>query len=1169
MNEVCLDPTQDGAAGQIARLEAELARCRAELLDVRAAAARAFGLSAEERTARLAQVNTVLRREVERTAGERDFDGLLNYLLLEATSAAGAACGALFLHIDGTAFEPAAVVDGGSIVAPEHWQRNPLFDGFAEHSGRDEDGRFAAILARDVGDREPVDAATLWPEALAFHQAYGQRMVWNEPLVLGGKVVGYLGLARTDERPPGPKVVEAVRAVVGQMAVAVQLARLADEAHGAAVARERERAAQERATELARANAALRQAIESLRDVDDLDAFLARVVAAAEQVSGADEASVLLVDADRREMQVKHFVRGGAVLDIDTDPMPTPWREPLTEGRDYEQRAADKPFDSPGRWWMAVDDPLMPQAARTWHEARGHRSVANVPMYRDGRPLGFLGLAFHEAVRPSPAKLEMAQVLAQQVTLALELTRLGGKAREAAVAREREQAAHERVAELARANEALTRTTAGLAAEQDLDSFLGALLIEAIRQIDACSCTLFLYDAAEHTLSMRLYALGERLLDVATDPRLEIWREAVPADLNSTWNDLLRRKPVLQVLDRPDPDVWQHSIGWHREMGHVAILSLALFVGDRPIGFVGLCLPDRRIAAPERIELAQALVNHAALALELVRLTASERESQARLLLAHDAARIGAWDWDLATGDVVWSPHNFRLWGVAPPAEGPSVLPAETVLTAIHPEDQPRVRAELDAAVSQGKPFRSEFRVGGPGSGERWLAGLGRHVAPGAGPGRAGRMIGVNLDVTERRAAERTRVDRGRLAELARANAALRATLDALPAVDGGAEGALDPFLGQVLVAVSGLLQAPEAALWLHDAEAGATRVQLVYRDGAILDAAASGLAEAGRAVAASAMDPGWTMLGQAAPTQQARPQMVDDLATDPRLTDAHRARLLAQGTRALVLLPLVLRGEQTVGTISLRLPAPRRFAPEDLELAQALAQQVTLAIHLDQLAQHARDEARQSAVLDERNRAAQEIHDTLAQCFTSILLQLQAAARFTVGKPDLARACLARAEALARDGLAEARRSVTALLPGAEEHRDLPGALRRLARQATTGTSAPATVRAAGTPRPLAPDVARNLFRIVQEALGNAQRYAQGASGIQVRLHYRADGVELTVRDDGCGFDQSSASHSRGHGLAGMRARAARIGASFSLDSRPGGGASVRVWLPRESEGA
>lgn len=397
------------------------------------------------------------------------------------------------------------------------------------------------------------------------------------------------------------------------------------------------------------------------------------------------------------------------------------------------------------------------------------------------------------------------------------------------------------------------------------------------------------------------------------------------------------------------------------------------------------------------------------------------------------------------------------------------MLPAETVLQAIHSDDQARVRAELAAAVAGSTLFRSEFRVvPDADAGVRWLAGLGRHVPAGAEPGRAERMIGVNLDVTARRAADQARVDGERLAELMRANAALRTTLDALPMGGGNGDGVLDPFLAQVLAAVAELLHAPEAVLWLHDADAGTTRVHQVFRDGTVVGAAASSLAEAARSLPLAAVDPGWTRPDAAAQAGPALPEAVDDVASDPRLTDAHRARLLAQGVRALLLFPMALRGGRTVGTLSLRLPAARRHAPEDVELAQALAQQATLAIHLDQLARRARDQARQSAVLDERNRTAQEIHDTLAQCFTSILLQLQAAARFTDGKPELARACLARAEALARDGLAEARRSVVALLPGAEEHRDLPGTLRRLARQATAGTSAPATVRVAGAPENL-----------------------------------------------------------------------------------------------------
>lgn len=126
-------------------------------------------------------------------------------------------------------------------------------------------------------------------------------------------------------------------------------------------------------------------------------------------------------------------------------------------------------------------------------------------------------------------------------------------------------------------------------------------------------------------------------------------------------------------------------------------------------------------------ELAQA---KACLELELMRLTAKVTENETRLQVAHDAAGIGTWDWDLATDGVVWSPRTFEVWRIPPPVDGHGVLPAEVILRAIHPDDQARVRAELGNAVSMGEAFRSEFRLSTLDGEECWIAGLGRHVVP-------------------------------------------------------------------------------------------------------------------------------------------------------------------------------------------------------------------------------------------------------------------------------------------------------------------------------------------------------------------------------------------------------------------------------------------------------
>jgi signal transduction histidine kinase len=236
-------------------------------------------------------------------------------------------------------------------------------------------------------------------------------------------------------------------------------------------------------------------------------------------------------------------------------------------------------------------------------------------------------------------------------------------------------------------------------------------------------------------------------------------------------------------------------------------------------------------------------------------------------------------------------------------------------------------------------------------------------------------------------------------------------------------------------------------------------------------------------------------------------------------------------------------------------------LTPEEEQLAFALANQAVLALELTRLS----EEASAAAVTEERNRFARELHDTLAQTFTGIFMQLQAAAEVAAARPDLTRACLARAEQLARDGLRYARQSVAALDRDADAYRDLVAAVGTVVQRATGGTATPAAMHVAGEPRLVEPAVGLHLLRICQEALGNAQRYA-GASRLDVRLAFEPDAVTLSVGDDGVGFDPHRAGV--GAGLSGMRQRAERLGGVLALRTGPGEGTVVEVRVPEHSVG-
>ncbi|WP_239159117.1 sensor histidine kinase [Winogradskya humida] len=195
-----------------------------------------------------------------------------------------------------------------------------------------------------------------------------------------------------------------------------------------------------------------------------------------------------------------------------------------------------------------------------------------------------------------------------------------------------------------------------------------------------------------------------------------------------------------------------------------------------------------------------------------------------------------------------------------------------------------------------------------------------------------------------------------------------------------------------------------------------------------------------------------------------------------------------------------------------------------------------------------------EAGVAAERTRLAGEIHDTLAQGFTSIITLLQAA------DPKLADERLRLAVETAKENLAESRALVAALTPSALGTDSLPDALRRqVTRAATSGTPATATFRTTGEPRHLPTALEVVLLRTTQEALTNIRRHAE-ATEVTVVLAYAVGQVRLTVRDNGCGF---TGGDSPGFGLNGMRSRAEQAGGTLSVRSAPGQGTTVELEVP------
>jgi len=223
------------------------------------------------------------------------------------------------------------------------------------------------------------------------------------------------------------------------------------------------------------------------------------------------------------------------------------------------------------------------------------------------------------------------------------------------------------------------------------------------------------------------------------------------------------------------------------------------------------------------------------------------------------------------------------------------------------------------------------------------------------------------------------------------------------------------------------------------------------------------------------------------------------------------------------------------------------------------LGRSVRYAIERKRAEQAMMAQLKEAAIVEERNRIAGEIHDILAQDFVGILLQLEAARDLNGSNPGEAAKCIQLAEAVARSGLAEARRSVWALCPPELDAEGLVGAVQSFLSRVAVGNPTAIGFSLRGEPYPLPNDKALGLLRICQEAVVNALRHAQ-ASKIRVQLTYQPSGVDLCVHDNGRGFDPKAHAAGKGFGLISMRERAERIGARIEISGEPGQGTRLTV---------
>ena len=286
-------------------------------------------------------------------------------------------------------------------------------------------------------------------------------------------------------------------------------------------------------------------------------------------------------------------------------------------------------------------------------------------------------------------------------------------------------------------------------------------------------------------------------------------------------------------------------------------------------------------------------------------------------------------------------------------------------------------------------------------------------------------------------------------------------------------------------------------------------------------------------------------------------PWITGDASSDPFYSTL---ALESPATRSELAMP-IKQGDLVVGVLDLHSERADAFDDTDMLIAQTLANQLTVAIENARIF----DETRDLAVLEERNRMAREIHDTLAQGFTGIVIQLEAGEQAMDRDVSELRGHVSMAKSLARECLAEARRSVWNLLPEALEENPLDVIIEAEVERFNGTSSANASFTLLGARRQLPAVAQAALMRICQESLINIGKYAD-ASEVKVTLDFALDTVTLTVEDDGAGFDPDAVRIEVGRGgfgLIGMRQRARLLRGDVSVTSAPGKGAKVEARIP------
>lgn len=281
--------------------------------------------------------------------------------------------------------------------------------------------------------------------------------------------------------------------------------------------------------------------------------------------------------------------------------------------------------------------------------------------------------------------------------------------------------------------------------------------------------------------------------------------------------------------------------------------------------------------------------------------------------------------------------------------------------------------------------------------------------------------------------------------------------------------------------------------------------------------------------------------------------QVSEDPPNDPRLNQ----EMVARGRwRGVIEAPLQVK-DRVLGVLVAATSAPVGFDQQHVRLLSLFANQVGLFLENARL--HEKDRA--VAVLEERNRLARELHDSVTQMLFSLTLNLEAASGIIETKPAKAATLVTRSQEMATEALAEMRSLIFELRPAALQEKGLAAALANHINLFRRRQSMEVSLTLEGEER-LSPEIEFCLYRVAQEALNNVAKHAR-AKSVHVVYSVQPEWAILEVEDDGVGFMTAADAGSQSFGMIGMRERLEALGGRLEIHSAPGQGTRIEARIP------